>query len=87
MRKQRAFLVQNWVNLLTLSVCFLSFLIFLITKLGKEQYKFIHQSILEWCLFHKTWININDRDLCKTLLSDLIKLENEYQVEKNSIES
>lgn len=54
-RKQRAFLVQNW-----------------------EQYKFIHQAVLEWCLFNSTLVNIDNRGLCKFKLADPHALKAEF---------
>jgi protein tyrosine phosphatase len=57
LRKQRAFLVQNW-----------------------EQYKFIHQAVLEWCLFHSTLFNIDNRSLCRYRLADMPLMKTEFMV-------
>lgn len=82
MRKQRAFLVQNWVYNYFLYFGLIRFIyIFSFWYLNlKEQYKFIHQTLLEWCLFDKSTICIDDRDLCKSLISDVSKIEAEYEV-------
>lgn len=45
-----------------------------------EQYKFIHQAVLEWCMFGTTLINIDNRSLCKLKLNDETLLQMEYEV-------
>ncbi|CAF0806750.1 unnamed protein product [Brachionus calyciflorus] len=56
MRKQRAYLVQNW-----------------------EQYKFIHQTLLEWLIFSNSTINLTDKSSIRSILTNKQALQNEYQ--------
>lgn len=47
----------------------------------KEQYKYIHQTLLEWCLFGYSSVDLDDRDYLDTLLQcHKMKIENEFRV-------
>ncbi len=80
-RKQRAFLVQNWVEQSFFFCFFLTFFDSILNfNFKQKQYKFIHQIVLEHFIFGTTQINVFNRDLCSSLISNDSFLENEYQV-------
>jgi protein tyrosine phosphatase len=43
-----------------------------------QQYKFVHQAVLEWCLFSSTSLDIDSRGLCRLKTADDSVLRAEY---------